>query len=506
MSIYEHTDKQSGDGLAIQDWNNLSSAIAGSSGLGLARNSADKVGVGTNAPAEKLHVNNTVLVDGDWNKDYAQHGRLYLNDHNFGVGAGQVQDGSTQDNLYFFAYGGVGRDIRFMHTTDGQSNTDTAAWSTDMIIKHGGNVGIGTTTPSAKLEVSGTVKAARFQGDGAGLTNLSVGLTGLNLATQSGNVGVGTNAPGAKLDVHGETRSTGLRFDRQTAAHINTDGSLYRHAGQVFLTVDDNFYIRDSAAGTKFHFLSDQGRLAVGATNPAAALSISGDGKENNPDGAMHITDDCILFGGKNSGKQADSAQISAGRHAANELCIVGMASSTDASTRKIRMWAEGGLTVHGNGNTWTVWTDNKKLYFKLATSHHGGSSARTMSWNGDSNWDSESDARLKTNIEAEEGILPRLLKLAVKRYQWVDGGGEDPQKIGFLAQDVLPLFPELVGSHTHPDTRKTNLTLKYASFGILAIGGLRELKAQTDAIIAEQGALIEELRGRLAALEQRLA
>lgn len=482
MSIYEHTDKQSGDGLAIQDWNNLSSAIAGSSGLGLARNSADKVGVGTNAPSAKLDVHGETASTGlRFDRQAAAHintdGALYRH-------AGQVYL-TVDDNLYV-------RDsqagIKFHFQTDQ------------------GRLAVGGSNPSAALDVRGEVKATRFSGDGAGLTNLSVGLTGLNLATQSGNVGIGTSSPGAKLDVSGETRSTGLRFDRETAAHINTDGSLYRYSGQVYLTVDDNFYLRDSQSGTRFHFLSDQGRLAVGATNPAAALSISGDGKENNPDGAMHITDDCILFGGKNSGKQADSAQISAGRHAANELCIVGMASSTDASTRKIRMWAEGGLTVHGNGNTWTVWTDNKKLYFKLATSHHGGSSARTMSWNGDSNWDSESDARLKTNIEAEEGILPRLLKLAVKRYQWVDGGGEDPQKIGFLAQDVLPLFPELVGSHTHPDTRKTNLTLKYASFGILAIGGLRELKAQTDAIIAEQGALIEELRGRLAVLEQRLA
>ena len=52
-----------------------------------------------------------------------------------------------------------------------------------MRIDSSGNVGIGDTSPSEKLEVNGTVKATAFEGDGSALTNISGDIAASSLAT-----------------------------------------------------------------------------------------------------------------------------------------------------------------------------------------------------------------------------------------------------------------------------------------------------------------------------------
>ncbi|WP_298232519.1 tail fiber domain-containing protein [uncultured Azohydromonas sp.] len=60
---------------------------------------------------------------------------------------------------------------------------------------------------------------------------------------------------------------SGLRFDGDRNTHIDCDGSLYRYKGQVYLTCDDNIYLRDyvrnkyihmDVANTKINYSSDE--------------------------------------------------------------------------------------------------------------------------------------------------------------------------------------------------------------------------------------------------------
>ena len=109
-----------------------------------------------------------------------------------------------------------------------------------------GNVGIGTNAPTQKLEVGGTVKATAFQGNGAGLTNVSgtdatkvsksgdtmTGVLNLpangltvgasQLVVSGGNVGIGTSSPKAALEVNGS-----LAARRLTVTDLITLGDNY---------------------------------------------------------------------------------------------------------------------------------------------------------------------------------------------------------------------------------------------------------------------------------------
>ncbi len=96
-----------------------------------------------------------------------------------------------------------------------------------------GKVGIGTTTPTQKLEVVGTVKATAFEGDGSKLTGISASLwtggSGGSLSYTGGNVGIGTATPQGKLDVQGDIRAgnSDLYFTKTDHNHTgvgNADG------------------------------------------------------------------------------------------------------------------------------------------------------------------------------------------------------------------------------------------------------------------------------------------
>ena len=71
-------------------------------------------------------------------------------------------------------------------------------YATERMIIKSGNVGIGSTNPTQKLDVNGTVKATAFIGDGSGLTGLTGGGgwtdsgTAIYNTISSDNVGIGT--------------------------------------------------------------------------------------------------------------------------------------------------------------------------------------------------------------------------------------------------------------------------------------------------------------------------
>ena len=144
-------------------------------------------------------------------------------------------------------------------------------------------------------------------------------------------------------------------------------------------------------------------------------------------------------------------------------------------------------------------------------------SANRWAYYDGDSNWDFPSDRNFKKDIVDAESMLDRVLKVQVRRYRWKDEPEQGKHMLGVIAQEVQPLFPDLVTEVQNPDTKDKSLTVGYGDFALIAIKSIQELKKQQDdetsklkAQIAQLAAQNEQLQtqnrengDRLAALER---
>ncbi|MFQ3610856.1 MAG: hypothetical protein SNJ72_05090 [Fimbriimonadales bacterium] len=186
-----------------------------------------------------------------------------------------------------------------------------------------GRVGIGTTSPSATLDVNGTTRTAGFQlptgavaghvltSDGSGNGTwqaLPAGasawaVSGTNIHnTNTGNVGVGTSAPTERLHVVGNQRLDGnlrilspnntIQFGATSGANspmIRMFDSGTSNANRMVIAHSPSFsnwglQYRDS--DDSFHFLGDgttqvriglgDGRVGIGTATPATTLDVNG--------------------------------------------------------------------------------------------------------------------------------------------------------------------------------------------------------------------------------------
>lgn len=74
---------------------------------------------------------------------------------------------------------------------------------------NGANVGVGTTAPAARLDVSGTVNATAFTVSGTAVVSSQWATAGSTINYSNGNVGIATSTPTEKLHVTGNVKVTG---------------------------------------------------------------------------------------------------------------------------------------------------------------------------------------------------------------------------------------------------------------------------------------------------------
>ena len=239
--------------------------------------SSGNVGIGTTSPIGKL------TVQGD-------DADIYLRSNDYTI-ARIINRGSSGQNLDTGLFS-----LMYSNTENVRIDAGGNSWF------NGGNVGIGTTSPSSKLHVTGA------PANGVYLSYLYNSAThnsanGLNVQTSSnniltyglrvntagdsnalavmgnGSVGIGTASPDYKLEVQGVISSADSALQKATFANVGADLVLTANADATNVTAKILFNSSGSGgAGVSTKMIIDgSGNVGIGTTSPTVKLDVRTD-------------------------------------------------------------------------------------------------------------------------------------------------------------------------------------------------------------------------------------
>jgi hypothetical protein len=350
--------------------------------------STERLGIGTSSPASKLDIN---------------QGSAY------GPGNG-LRLTNVVGNRWDVSLDALSMELGFAYNG-----------SNRITVTNGGNVGIGTVTPTRQLDVSKAGTAYIRASDTANSVNMEM------LAASSGGwLGTQTNH-----SLNFQTNNTErMRIDSSGKVGIGTDSPV------------TNLDVVTTAAGTK-------ARIRSNTTNaPTAGLELCRG--TTSTFGADNYTD--FLIENVNGGNLAFKSGING---TTSERMRIDSSGNLLVNTTSVSVVSNGGFAVKpqtGNGTRLDISNAGESMLIGRTGSdgqvilfYRGGSGVGNIAITGSStSYNTSSDYRLKENVVDLTGASARVNQLDVKRFNFI---ADDTNTLvdGFLAHEVATVVPEAI-------------------------------------------------------------
>ena len=297
-----------------------------------------------------------------------------------------------------------------------------------MRITSGGNVSIGNTNNTYKLDVTGQIKSTQYliAPDGTNNVYNIVDATNTYAGLYTMQAGGGSAGYGGSISLFGHSHAT-------KPGYVNIGISVGSN-GKFTVTDQAN------ASGTEIFVVQQNGNVGIGTASPGYRLDVQASvaGYVFQSYNTRNVSGDgnALFILGNNA------------NNTSSYYLICGISGSGDK------------MYIYGNGNI--VNTNNS--YGAL------------------------SDIKLKENITDASSKLDDLMKVKIRNYNLI---GEDNKQIGVIAQELEEIFPSMIDESPDKDKDgnylgTTTKSVKYSVFVPMLIKAFQEQQSQIEILKAE--------------------
>jgi trimeric autotransporter adhesin len=296
-----------------------------------------------------------------------------------------------------------------------------------------------------------------------------------NYEYYNNNVGIGTTSPSAKLDVNGDisitvpNTNTSLLLKRDVSGTVYTYGSLnnagsdfnINGTGNVFINADSDSDSTSTARNVTFgnrgveHMrVRYDGNVGIGTTNPTVKLQV-----DNNSHNYIQVNSSvanvqtAINVTNSSSTSRATLSWEDGTRGAYADLYSSTYLSITTQSSEKMRITAAGNVSIGNTNDT-----------YKLDVSGTIRATGDVIAY---------SDARVKENVETIPNAIDKVKAMRGVGYNKI---GEQRRSTGVIAQEILEVLPEVV----HQDENGM-YSVAYGNIVGVLIEAIKEQQNQID-------------------------